>query len=326
MIEEVFPSIFKIEIPIPDNPLRATNSYLVVSEDRFLIIDTGMNREECMKRMASSLKELEVDLNRTDFFVTHSHSDHIGLVSELKKDGSKLFFNSPDAEVLQDPAHWTKLATFAAVNGFPEAEAAIERHPGRKYLFRGSLDFDLLREGDEIRIGEYHFKCLETPGHTRGHICLYEPRTKILFSGDHILGGITPNISRWAEGADPLGEYLDSLKKVEEYDIELVLPGHRNPLGNPEQRIKELINHHEARSMEILSILENGRQSAYQVATQMTWDIDCEFWVDFPLPQKWFATGETLSHLQHLERKGLLKREWREGKAFYSLTGFMDPS
>ena len=50
------------------------------------------------------------------------------------------------------------------------------------------------------------------------------------------------------------------------------------------------------------------------------------FWVDFPLPQKWFATGETLSHLQHLERKGLVKREWREGKAFYSLTGFMDPS
>ena len=76
--------------------------------------------------------------------------------------------------------------------------------------------------------------------------------------------------------------------------------------------------------MEILSILENGRQSAYQVATQMTWDIDCELWVDFPLPQKWFATGETLSHLQHLERKGVVKREWRQGKAFYSLTEPMD--
>ena len=228
MIEEVSPRIFKIEIPIPEGPLRATNAYLVTSDDRFLMVDTGMNRKECAERMRSSLDELHVDLNRTDFFITHSHSDHVGLVAELKRDGSRIFFNPPDAEVLRDPNHWEKLAAFAAVNGFPETEAAIQRHPGRKYLYRGPLDFILLREGDEIRIGEYRFRCLETPGHTRGHTVLYEPEAKILFSGDHILEEITPNISRWSENADPLGDYLNSLKKIDEYDIGLVLPGHRN--------------------------------------------------------------------------------------------------
>ncbi len=319
MIEEVFPRIFKMEIPIPESPLRATNSYVVASDERFLIVDTGMNRKECAESIRSSLGELRIDLKRTDFFITHSHSDHVGLVPELIKDGSKVYFNGPDAAVLRDPHHWEKLAAFAAVNGFPETEAAIQRHPGRKYLYRGLLDFTLLREDDEIRIGGYRFRCLETPGHTRGHMCLYEPEAKILFSGDHLLEGITPNISRWSENADPLGEYLNSLDKIDHYDIELVLPGHRNVFSHIRQRIRELFHHHEARNEEILSVLKKGRQSAYQVASQITWDIDLDLWEDFPVPQKWFATGETLSHLQYLERKGEVKREWQGGKVFYSV-------
>jgi glyoxylase-like metal-dependent hydrolase (beta-lactamase superfamily II) len=319
MIEEVFPRIFKMEIPIPESPLRATNSYVVASDDRFLIVDTGMNRKDCAESIRSSLGELQVDLNRTDFFITHSHSDHVGLVPELKKGASKVYFNRPDAAVLRDPNHWEKLAAFAAVNGFPETEAAIQRHPGRKYLYRGPLDFDLLREGDEIRFGGYLFRCLETPGHTRGHMCLYEPEAKILFSGDHLLEEITPNISRWSENADPLGEFLKSLDKIGHYDIKVVLPGHRNVFSHMRQRIEELLRHHEARNREILSVLKKGVQSAYEVASQVTWDIDLDLWEDFPVPQKWFATGETLSHLQYLERRGEVKREWKEGKAFYCL-------
>jgi glyoxylase-like metal-dependent hydrolase (beta-lactamase superfamily II) len=237
----------------------------------------------------------------------------------LKKDGSKVYFNRPDAAVLRDPNHWEKLAAFAAVNGFPETEAAIQRHPGRKYLYRGPLDFYLLREGDEIRIGGYFFRCVETPGHTRGHMCLYEPEAKILLSGDHLLEEITPNISRWSENADALGEFLKSLDKIGRYDIKVVLPGHRNVFSHIRQRIEELLGHHQARNQEILSVLKKGRQSAYEVASQVTWDIDLDLWEDFPVPQKWFATGETLSHLQYLERRGEVKREWKEGKAFYCL-------
>jgi hypothetical protein len=50
----------------------------------------------------------------------------------------------------------------------------------------------------------------------------------------------------------------------------------------------------------------------------MTWDIDCARWEDFPIPQKWFATGEALAHLLHLERGGRVKKNWREGKAYFS--------
>lgn len=321
MIDEVFPHIFRMEIPLPGNPLKAINSYLIKGRDRFLMIDTGMNREECMEAMGSCLKELEVDLNRTDFFITHLHADHLGLVSELATDSSAIYFNHPDAQVIQDTNHWEKMAAFAGVNGFPESDlqAAIKRHPGRRYHARGPLDLDLLREGDRVGIGEYAFRCVETPGHTRGHMCLYEPELKIFFSGDHILDSITPNISLWSDNEDPLRQYLKSLDKIWAYDIDLVLPGHRSPFAHHQRRIAELKEHHEVRIEEVFSILQQGGQSAYQVASQMTWDIDCDMWEDFPLPQKWFAAGEALAHLQYLQGEGRVKRELRGGKALFFL-------
>ncbi|MBP1716563.1 MAG: Zn-dependent hydrolase, glyoxylase, partial [Deltaproteobacteria bacterium] len=77
MIDEVRPRIFRMEIPLPANPLKAINSYVIKGEDRFLMIDTGMNRSECLEVMESSLKELRIDLEKTDFFVTHLHADHL---------------------------------------------------------------------------------------------------------------------------------------------------------------------------------------------------------------------------------------------------------
>ncbi len=321
MIEEVFPKIFRLEIPLPGNPLKAINSYVITGGERFLMVDTGMNRPECMKAMQSYLDELQVDLQRTDFFITHIHADHMGLVSELATDSSKIYFNRPDAQIFRDPGSWEKLLASASRNGFPESELedALTKHPGRKYHSRRSLDLVLLGEGDKIQVDGFSWQCVETPGHTAGHLCLYEPAAKILFSGDHILESITPNIALWSEAYDPLRQYLESLDKIGGYEVEHVLPGHRQPFHNHRRRISELKKHHEVRAEEVISILKKGPQNAYQVAAQMTWDIDCELWEDFPVPQKWFAAGEALAHLQYLLGKGLVKRELQGQKAFFSL-------
>ena len=157
-------------------------------------------------------------------------------------------------------------------------------------------------------MGDYHFKCVTTPGHTLGHICLYEPDKKILLAGDHILIDITPNIQCWSDTANHLKDYLASLDKIGQLDIDLVLPGHRRLIDNPKARIEELKNHHAHRLDEVLGILEKGPQSAFQTAAQMTWDIDCESWDQFPVAQKWFALGEAISHLRYLEEAGRIAR------------------
>ncbi len=321
MVQEIFPNLFREEIPLPANPLKAINSY-VIKNVRNLIIDTGMNRPECQEAMQAYLKELKIDLAKTDFFITHLHADHLGLVSEFIQPSGKVYFNQPDSEVIRAPHHWEEMADTARLNGFPESDilSAISRHPGRRYHARPNFEVSLLHEGDQIEYGGYTLRCVETPGHTRGHLCLYEPDKKIFFSGDHILESITPNISLWSENDDPLKSYLKSLDKIYPFDIKHVLPGHRQPFSNHRKRIDELKKHHDVRNEEVLSILKDkGKLSAYEVASYMTWDIDCDRWEDFPLPQQWFAGGEALAHLQYLQGKGKVKREIQNGKALFSL-------
>ncbi|MBP1707530.1 MAG: beta-lactamase domain protein [Chloroflexi bacterium] len=69
MTEMMLPNLYRIEIPLPKNPLKALNSYLIKGDGRFLIIDTGMNREECQNAMFTALEELKVDLKKTDFIL-----------------------------------------------------------------------------------------------------------------------------------------------------------------------------------------------------------------------------------------------------------------
>jgi hypothetical protein len=70
-----------------------------------------------------------------------------------------------------------------------------------------------------------------------------------------------------------------------------------------------LKKHHARRLDEVLAILNNGSMSAFQIASHMSWDIDCESWDQFPVAQKWFATGEAISHLRYLEEEGRVIRK-----------------
>lgn len=138
-------------------------------------------------------------------------------------------------------------------------------------------------------------------------------------AGDHILNDITPTIQLWSDEWNPLKEYLASLDKVYEFDIELVLPGHRGVFRNCKERIQELKYHHQKRLDEIISILGKGSQNAFQIASQMSWDIIYDSWDLFPITQKWFAIGEAISHLKYLEEKEVVQREMRRKKRVYSL-------
>jgi glyoxylase-like metal-dependent hydrolase (beta-lactamase superfamily II) len=321
MIKEILANLYKIEIPLPKSPLKALNSYVIKSLEGNLIIDTGWNQEECLVAMEGGLRELEVDMRKTDFFITHLHADHFGLVSSLVTDTSKIYFNQPDADRFRSGFRWDDFVNFARLNGYPgnDLQAIRKSHPGLKFRAKKGLTFHILKEGDIISIGEYEFKCVATPGHTWGHMCLYEANKKIFMAGDHILNDITPNIQLWSNDWNPLKDYLASLDKVYELDVELVLPGHRGIFKNCKERIQELKDHHQRRLDEIISILDDSSKTAFQVASQMNWDIICDSWDLFPVSQKWFAMGEAIAHLKYLKEKGIIQREMLRQKMVFSL-------
>lgn len=321
----MFPNLYRIEIPLPNNPLKALNSYLIKGDGRFLIIDTGMNRDECQNEMCAALAELKVDISLTDFYITHIHADHLGLMARLATDKSKVYFNQTEAMMINDNSgiedKLEKTAEYYLANGFPpdELKRSLEKHPGRNFGLRRHLDFCPLKEGDIVEIGDYSFRCIETPGHSPNHMCLYYPKMKILISGDHILSDITPNISYWAELDNPLKQYLDSLDKVYPLDVRLALPGHRTIITDHKKRIRELKQHHQDRIKEAALALEKGPKTAYQVAPYITWDIDCKSWGQFPNQQKWFAFGETLAHLIYMKQEGMVLEKKENNKILFTL-------
>lgn len=193
-------NIYRIEVPLPDNPLKSLNSYLITGKERNLLIDTGFNREECLRAIQEAFEEVNASLSDTDFFITHLHADHSGLVAKLAGDDSKVYCSPADGalvNLLHDPDYWDEMMELFGRHGMPEPEEDVHKgeHPGRKFNGRKNIDFAFVQDGDAISVGDYRFRCIMTPGHTPGHICLYDEEKQILFSGDHILGDITPVIS-----------------------------------------------------------------------------------------------------------------------------------
>lgn len=327
MFEQILPNLYRAEIPLPRNPLKAVNSYLIKGDGRCLIIDTGMNREECSREMAAALQGMNIDLTKTDFFITHLHSDHLGLVGNLATPTSKVYFSKREASITsmseaeRDETRRQDSSLVYLAHGFPEGEiaGALGSHPGRLYGLKRRLTYTTVQEGDKIEIGDFSLQCIETPGHSPGHLCLYEPNQKLFFSGDHILLDISPNIVFWADLDDALQSYLTSLDKVYNFDVRLVLPGHRTLWKDHKQRIDELHAHHQARLNEILFSLEEGEKTAWEVAPHVSWDVDYKSWDLFPPSQKWFALGEVIAHLIYLERKEMIRGTLKGQKIVYSL-------
>ena len=148
---------------------------------------------------------------------------------------------------------------------------------------------------------------------------IYDKNHKILFSGDHILNKITPNISFWDfKYEDILGTYLKNLDKVYNMDIDTIYSAHRGIIDNPKLRIDELKKHYADRNAEVYNLLKEVEEnSAAQMAAKCTGIIEQRTLKSFLIIKKWFATGEALANLEHLRAIGKADYEFKDGVAYY---------
>ncbi len=271
--------------------------------------------------MERELKELSVDLNRTDIFLTHFHGDHSGLAIELCRPGTLVYLSAVDVKMMElnlRDLRWRERNDRFYYEGFSKEElyrfwggsSPRERLPKER--------FSLIREGDRLHYGGYVFECVDTAGHTPGHMCLYCREEKLAFLGDHVLFDITPNIVAWEELPDALGTYMSNLKKLDQLDIRYGFPGHREwKTDAVHERIAEILEHHRLRLEETLNaVSKNPGATAYELAGKVTWKIKSASWEEFPISQKFFAGGEIMSHLEYLEVRGIISKR-REGPHFH---------
>ncbi|MBQ4347743.1 MAG: MBL fold metallo-hydrolase [Firmicutes bacterium] len=317
MFEQIHsqPDIYKIYIPLPKNPLKNLNCYVLKTPEKNLIVDTGFNMPECREALIEGLKELDLDPEKTELFITHLHSDHCGVVTPLVERGVKVYMGREDYKYVLaylEGDEWEKSDARYCCEGFTkeQMEAFERKNPAKNFSNHVAFPATCLDDGDKFKIGDYEMTVVFTPGHTPGHCCLYMEREKIMFLGDHVLYDITPNITMWLMTEDSLGNYIQSLKKIREFDIKLALPAHRMNDLDFYERVDALLQHHRDRIMDSYDIVrDNPGFSAMQIAGKMKWDIVCNSWEEFPLVQKWFAVGEALAHVDYLIKRGFIRAE-----------------
>ena len=300
----------RIDLPFR---LNHVNCFMAENERGWTVIDAGLNNDQTRALWDRKLADKKV----TDLLVTHYHPDHFGYVGGLQeKTGAKVRMTEIDAQAGMDAWAAPFLESIPGnyrASGIPEEQASQMAKNTEEFKALVSplpQIGEYMSEGDLVQIGHFEYQVIFTPGHSDGMICFYNKEQRTLFSADHILPKITPNISYWFHGnADPLASYQDSLNKVRELDAELVIPSHGKPFYGANQRIDELLAHHDERLDETFEAI-NKPTSIFRA---------CENLFHRPLTvhEMRFAVGETLAHLENLRHKKECLREMVDGIWLY---------
>ncbi len=307
MLDEIRPDLYRLRTPVFGRHDRGTNAYLVTAGPRPLVIDPGQNDPLARETFLAGLAELGLDPADLDFFVTHFHTDHFGLVPLVKGPGARVYLGRLEAERHQARHWWRDTVALGRRLGLPEGD--VQEMSARFEQFYGDLaqrpvDLTTVSPGETLRRGDWEFSILATPGHTAGHLSLYEPGQRLLFTGDHLLPGISSLVPFLDDGRDPLAEYLASLEMTGRLAADLILPGHGDPHDDPAVATAGVLGKIQGRLDNVLEILREGPRGAIDVARRMNWGAHNMSWEHGPSFFRWLTLVHTLAALTYLEGRG----------------------
>jgi glyoxylase-like metal-dependent hydrolase (beta-lactamase superfamily II)/8-oxo-dGTP pyrophosphatase MutT (NUDIX family) len=236
-----------------------TNTYLV-GEQELAVIDPG---PDIQSHVEGILKEGKKKIRW--ILCTHTHIDH-----------------SPAAAAL-------KAATGAQILGRPAPQ-------GQDESFRPDL---VLENAQHVDLGALSLRAIHTPGHASNHLCYLLGRTRMLFTGDHVMQGSTVVIN------PPDGDmraYLQSLEKLLAEDIAIIAPGHGYLIGAPHKELRRLIAHRLAREQKILSALRALQPASLEDLLPMVYD-------DVPARIHRVAARSLTAHLEKLAADGAVRHD-----------------
>lgn len=289
---EVADGILRLTMPLPFG-IDHVHCYLLKGVGGWTVVDPGLGVDDTEALWEPLLARLDAPVERV--FVTHYHPDHVGGAAGLAElVGVEVVEGELDRrQALQSWDVERAAAEFGqhlALHGMPAdaLSVAVDETDRLARRLRLAPAVELLDVGDTLD----GWVALCFPGHADGHLTLM--RDRVLIAGDVILTGITPHVGAYPETlVDPLGSYLDSLRRMADLDLSVVFTGHGAPVIDPARRAAEIVAHHARRLDEAEAGLGSRPASAYDISLRL-------FPAALPPGQRSFALAETLAHLEHL--------------------------
>ncbi|MGE7760232.1 MBL fold metallo-hydrolase [Peribacillus sp. NPDC097895] len=303
--------VTQVTIPMPFR-LDHVHCFLAEGKKGWTIIDTGLNNETTRDIWNPIIEKYDIK----DIIITHYHPDHFGYSGTLQQlTGADVWMTQVDEHT--GTTYWESDSLKQLKENYDacgmDEDLAVALSSDESSFMPKVKPYPTvnhhLDEGMMLRFGKCEYEVIFTPGHSDGLISLYNKENSVLFSTDHILPRISPNISYWFKGfSNPLEEFFTSLKKIQKLDVEYVIPSHGKPFRNANERISELLDHHQDR---LHLIHENMKEPITVKSACMI------LFGNLPIHESRFAVGETLAHLEYLFLNDQCRKFKRDGIWYY---------
>ncbi len=285
---------------------NSANVYVIKDSGGFSMIDVGCGKVGSLERLMDALSRLDLTFGDLHTLVlSHAHPDHMGAAGGLlKRCNPDVIIHTDDACQARDPRRLniTFDIEFAQKNYGDIRDGDFKISD----VLRFFIDFGCpmssvepkraIREGDFVRLGRHNFEVIHTPGHSPGHISLYDGETGILYGGD-LVGEV---VAWYTPTSGGVTGYLESLKKMEEKKPKMILPSHGGVIHEPQEKITEIRNRLLQREGKMIDILSEGDISFVDLVDRMFTSKMIRF---FP------GAGIAESHVQKLVRDGKARRD-----------------
>ncbi|AOH54402.1 MBL fold metallo-hydrolase [Peribacillus muralis] len=305
--------VFPIIVPFC-NKLKSINFYLVRYQDSLILIDAGMDTEDCWHSLQEILKENHYTLTDISaILLTHHHTDHIGLVNRIVSANPIPVYAHPRAiPILQRDSEYIKMRE--------EFFRNLYRRMGcGKFGDRQVIDLHnpiLLTEDKkiecEIQVAQdllFDFDILDIPGHAPDQIAFYNRKCKWLFSGDLLIAHMDINafIEPYLDGVrtNSLIQQKHSLEKCISLNVEFIFSGHGDILQNPVNILKERIIGLDEKAKIYLNIIKSGISTGNDIA-RLRFNERYE-------KQFFNIMSEIIGYLDYLEIQGEINKEMENG-------------
>ncbi|TFG12442.1 MAG: MBL fold metallo-hydrolase [Promethearchaeota archaeon] len=334
-MKEVYPGIFLVkEVGRFKTIKPPVNIYLIPGRNG-IIFDAGYGDKKTIQKVINKINALKTtytnkgrDFNISRILISHCHPDHFSGLKRLRRHLKvRIILTEDQAKLIKNKKKYHE-----AFDGDSYKDYLIIKKGMRgkirslfelllsHFIYRMVYRMTFITHVDELIDNETHifingikWEVIASPGHSSDHISLYNQEIGVLLSGDNVL----PSITTWLGPPNSdIRAYIESIERIQNLpNLNIILPAHGKIILNPQERIKEILDHRKERTVQTLKIIkEQGDQGL------SPGDIIKALYPDANKVLREFARGWVCLTLKSLEEQNkIIRKEEKNHIRFYSV-------